>query len=309
MTRKSSAPWIHRNSRVIIGAIAILGVLETAILAIAELSGKASDICPNTGCKEVLESPYASVFGIPLPLLGLVAYGVVAILAFAPLSVNPDTQKKKRNQWERTTWSVLFAIATAMVVSSGYLMYIMVFTIGGWCPYCIASALFSLALFVLVIIGRSWDDLGQLSFVGIIVAMVTLTGVLGIYGNVNNATASDGRTGPPITQTSGEAELALARHLDKIDAKLYVSYTCPHCHEQQELFGKQAAAIIDPIECHPQGKNARPELCQEAGIRGVPAWEINGQLYSGVQPLDVLARISDYEGSQNFQYEFPYPRQ
>ncbi|NJK27429.1 MAG: hypothetical protein HC925_01060, partial [Coleofasciculaceae cyanobacterium SM2_3_26] len=85
MKRASSLPWIHRRSRPLIGAIALLGFVETAFLTGAEWLGSAADICPTTGCKDVLESPYASLFGLPLSLFGCLAYGTVALLALVPL--------------------------------------------------------------------------------------------------------------------------------------------------------------------------------------------------------------------------------
>jgi len=53
-------------------------------------------------------------------------------------------------------------------------------------------------------------------------------------------------------------------------------------------------------------ENAQPERCKAANIKGVPTWEIQGQFYSGVQPLERLADISGYQGSEAFKYEFPY---
>ncbi|HYW18094.1 MAG TPA: hypothetical protein VE956_02065 [Nodularia sp. (in: cyanobacteria)] len=55
-----------------------------------------------------------------------------------------------------------------------------------------------------------------------------------------------------ITTTSGEAEIALARHLANTGAKEYVAWWCPHCHEQKLLFRKEAYQIISDsikVEC------------------------------------------------------------
>jgi len=55
-----------------------------------------------------------------------------------------------------------------------------------------------------------------------------------------------------ITTTSGKAELALAKHLVNIGAKEYITWWCPHCHEQKLLFGKEAYQIINDsvkVEC------------------------------------------------------------
>lgn len=308
-SRRRSTPWIHRWSRPIIGAIALLGAINTAYLTITRLTNS-STVCPTSGCEQVLASPYATVFGQPLSLFGFLAYIGMAILALAPLAVKADEQKQLRAKLENWTWLLLFAGATAMLVFSGYLMNIMVtkFVVPlgakGICYYCIASALFALSLFVLTLLGRSWEDTGQLLFTGIIVAVVTIVGTLGVYAPINAPqTAQDtgvGEVGPPVTTVSSTAEIELARHLTKTGAKMYGAYYCSHCYDQKQLFGKEAAKEIPYIECIQGGRNAKPEQCQSAGITGFPTWEINGKKYAGTQSLEELARLSGYTGPTNF---------
>ncbi|HEY9838608.1 MAG TPA: vitamin K epoxide reductase family protein, partial [Vampirovibrionales bacterium] len=192
MRRRRSTPWIYRWSRYIIGAIAVLGLLETAFLTVVEFTGSAAAVCPTTGCQIVLESEYAKIFGLPLTLFGFLGYTTMAILAFAPLLLKEETQKDLKSQVDNTSWLLMFAIACTMLVFSLYLTYVMLFTLQALCPYCVASGVFSVLLFVLTLIGRDWPDRGQLFFTGIIVGMITLIGALGVYANVNNpgATAS-----------------------------------------------------------------------------------------------------------------------
>lgn len=301
MRHRHSTTWIHRWSRQLIAAIATLGALETAFLTVAELAGSAAAVCPTAGCKEVLSSPYATVFGLPLTLFGFIAYTILGIAAVAPLLVNSQTNKQLRSQLERGTWLLLFAGSTAMVVGSSYLMYVMTFTIEAFCPYCIASAFFSLSLFVLTAIGHVWEDVGQLLLTGLVVGMVTLVGSLGVYANVDSPTTAGGATPPLVTTTSGAAEIALARHLKQIGARKYSAYWCPHCHEQKQMFGKEAASLLNYIECAPDGQNSQTELCKASGIKGFPTWEIDGQFYPGMQSLAKLADLSGYRGPRNFQ--------
>ena len=306
MIRRRSTPWIHRWSRTVMGAIAAIGVVETAYLTIAKFT-TGSVICPTSGCDKVLNSPYATVFGtVPLSLLGCLAYLSIAILALAPKAVNPNTNKGLHSQLENKTWQALFIITAAMVIFSSYLMYLMAFEIKELCIYCISSAVLSLSLFVLVLVGREWEDIGQLVFTGIVVAMVSSIGALGLYNSVRSPAASVSTPGilaPPVTTTSGPAQLALARHLREIGAKEYGAYWCPHCHDQKMLFGKEAAALIDYVECDPKGQNSRAQMCQAAAanVKGFPTWEIKGQFYSGTQSLEKLADLSGYTGPRNFQ--------
>lgn len=314
MSRRRSTPWIHRWSRPIIGAIAGLGILDTAYLTLVEWGVIKEALCPTVGainCNAVLQSAYAKIFGIPLSLLGFFGYFGVLILALAPLLIKSEEQKALRSQLEQWTWLILFAGTTAMLFFSGYLFYLMAFEIKAFCLYCLGSTIFSIALFVLTLIGHAWEDLGQLFFTGIVVGMVALIGVLGVYANAakpptaQGGSSAGGEIGLPIKNISGPDEMALARHLKEIGSKEYGAYWCPHCHEQKELFGKEAAAELNYVECDPKGKNAQPEVCKAAGIKGYPTWEINGKQYAGVQTLNKLADLSGYKGSRNFKYSFP----
>lgn len=95
--------------------------------------------------------------------------------------------------------------------------------------------------------------------------MLVLVGTLGIYGNVNNPRAAT-QGDYAITTASGASEIALAQHLKKVGAKMYGAFTCFHCQNQKHLFGQEAASQFNYIECHPEGKNAQPDLCEAAKI-------------------------------------------
>jgi uncharacterized membrane protein len=301
--RRQESRWIHRRSRWLLAGISALGAVETAYLTITKLVG--GDACPTEGCDRVLNSPYATIFGLPLTLFGFLGYAIMFALATAPLWINPDQNKALRQKLETSTWPLMFALATAMVAFSGYLMVIMAFEIGAFCPFCVASALFALSMFVITLLGRRWDDLGQLAFIGVIVGMVTLTGVMAVYAPIRAGggapSTAQGQVGPPITTASGPAELALAQHLKDTGAAMYSAWWCPHCHDQKQAFGAEAVALLPNVECDPEGINAKPDLCRsKSGVTGFPTWEINGEFYPGAQPLRRLAELSGYTGPTNF---------
>ncbi len=105
---------------------------------------------------------------------------------------------------------------------------------------------------------------------------------------------------PVVTTTSTPSSISLAKHLKATGAVKYSAYWCPHCHDQNQLFGRKAAAQLKSVECAADGRNAQPELCQEKGISGFPSWEINGTIDSGVKTLDELADLSGYPGERDF---------
>ena len=326
--RRTKTSWLHRRSRPLIGAIAVLGATNTAYLTATRLSGSEA-ACPTDGCSKVLGSAYAEVFGQPLALFGLVAYIAMAIFALAPLALGSE-DKDRRMKVENTSWFLLFLGATAMMIFSWYLMYIMVakFVVpqgaAAICIYCIASAVFATLMFILTALGRTWEDVGQLLFAGFIIAVVTIIGSLGVYAHIDKPvagsyliTAADGSPAPgvlPITNTSEEAELALAKHLKETEAKMYGAYWCPHCRDQKSLFGVAAIPEIPYIECDPKGKAAETDLCQAELAKateqelaatgnkaGFPTWKIGDKYYPGQQSLTDLAQYSGYQGPSNFK--------
>lgn len=303
--RRQETLGIHRWSRWLIGMIALMGAFGTAYLTIVKFMG-GSAACPTAGCDRVLASDYAMIFGVPLTIFGCLGYLGMATMALSPLAINPDRQKELRRQVENITWPLLFMGATAMVVFSGYLMYLLAFELKALCIYCIASAIFAVSMFLLTIFGRSWEDAGQLMFRGLIIAVVTLVGTLAVYAPIHTPQAADsnipGEAGPPISTTSEAAELALAQHLAETGAKMYGAWWCPHCHDQKQLFGLPAAKNIPYIECDAAGQNPQDGLCRSVPeVNSYPTWEIDGQFYRGTQSLETLATLSGYTGQSDFK--------
>lgn len=325
MSRKRSKPWLHRFSRPLIGAIATVGAINTAYLTYLRFT---SSSCPTQTCA-VLESRYATVFGQPLSLFGLLAYLGMIGFALVPLLINPETQKSLRKNLEEKTWLLLFAGATAMLVFSLYLMNIMFseFVFGGkalgWggvCPFCLFSAILATAMFVLVLLGREWDERGPLFSIGAVMTLITLVGSLGIYAQTDIAEGAgqvvdgQGKVAFTYNTTSGEAEMQLAKHLKDTGAKMYAAYWCPHCCEQKLMFGKEAVNQELPYtECDPKGKDPQADVCQQEFAAaekqtgqqaGFPTWKVNDKYLVGPQELKTLAAASNYQGPQDFKNAF-----
>lgn len=313
--RRKQVPWIHQYSRLLIGSIAILGALNTAYLTWVKLSH--NGVCGTEGCEIVLTSPYANVGDFPLTGLGLMSYLAVAALAFAPTLIDPKTNKSGYNQLNNLTWLGLLLAGVGMTVFSGYLMWLLAFVIKAVCPFCIASAIFSVAILVLTLVGRDWDDLGQVIFsviaaglAALVVSLVFYTGATSSEINSLSPTTSPQQgVGWEIKSTSGAAEIQLAEHLTQVGAKMYGAYWCPHCHEQKQLFGKQAWEKVTYVECAADAiKNPQPEVCTQAGIKGFPTWSIDGKLDAGMKKLAKLAELTRYKGGTTFKYDRLFSR-
>ena len=291
-------------ARIAMAVLATVGVIDTGSITLKRWGVLGNLSCPMgaDGCDKVLNSAWGTLFGsVPLSLLGLLAYGSVLLLALLPLL--PGLQENKADLSRRTWWG-LFSASLGMAVFSGVLLGLMVLKIQAFCFFCVLSAVLSLLLFVLSVVGGGWDDLGQLVFRGILLALAVLMGGL-IWASVVDpdrpevAVTGQG-VAPLVTGTSTPAALDLADHLTASGAVMYSAYWCPHCHEQKELFGKQASDQLQVVECAPDGRNNQADLCRSKGLTGFPSWDINGEIDSGVKPLSELADLSGYQGNRDF---------
>ncbi|WNZ28051.1 vitamin K epoxide reductase family protein (plasmid) [Leptolyngbya sp. NK1-12] len=309
MPRQRPTPWIHRWSRPIMAGVATVGAVVTAYMTYTKLTGSKT-ACPIEGCNIVLSSPYANAFGLPLALFGLLAYLAMIGFAVAPMLINASEKKLLREEVERWTGFFLFWGGTAMAVFSAYLMLLLAFVIKAVCIYCLISAICSATLFVLSIVGRTWEDVSELIFGGLISFTIMGVGSMGLFAMSNpqfvQAKNSTGAVGEfSVATTSGESEIALAKHLKDTGAKFYGAFWCPHCQKQKETFGREAMEFVPYIECSEPDRRSQTVTCQVAKIEGYPTWEINGQRSTGEKSLAELADLSGYQGPRDFKNPLP----
>ena len=283
--------------------LATVGLIDTGSITLKRWGLLGDLICPMgaDGCDKVLNSAWGTVAdGIPLSFVGVLAYGAVLLMALLPLL--PGLSENKAELSRRTWWG-LFSVSLGMAVFSGVLLGLMVFKIQAFCFFCVLSGVLSLLLLILSVVGGGWDDPGQLIFRGILLALAVLLGGL-IWASVVDPDRAELPTGegvaPLVTTESSPATLALAEHLTGSGAVMYSAYWCPHCHEQKELFGKEASDKLKVVECAADGQNNQADLCRSKGLQGFPSWEINGSIESGVASLETLAERSGYKGDNNF---------
>ncbi len=295
-------------ARILIGILATVGVIDTGSITIHRWGWINSLSCPGSvqGCDKVLNSAWGTIFdingyAIPLSLIGFLSYLTILLLAIIPFLQLLD---EKKIDFSRQGWWGLFLISTGMSIFSFLLMGIMIIKIEAFCFFCILSAVISSLILILSITGGGWEERRELVFRGILIAIIVLLGGLIWSASVdpNKAEAPSISQGmPPIVQSkSSSASIELAKYLTKNNITLYNAYWCPHCHDQKEMFGKEAVSYLQLIECAEDGKNSKTKLCKSKGISGFPSWEINGEIYSGTQSLNQLADLSGYQGSRDF---------
>lgn len=139
-----------------------------------------------------------------------------------------------------------------MIIFSSYLMYIMVFEIKFFCFYCISLVICFLFLFILVLIGCNWEDIGQLIFIVIIVGMIIIVGIFVVYVLIYSFVVEKlGVFGVMIIFIL--IKVVLVEYLIKVGVKMYGVYWCSYCQDQKQLFGKEVVSKFNYIECDFKG--------------------------------------------------------
>ena len=295
-------------ARVAIAVLSTVGVIDTGSITLNKWELIGSLNCPGGigGCDKVLNSPWGTFFqtnnfSIPLSLIGLISYFLILLMAIFPLI---PILKNQSNNISRLTWWGSFYISTSTFIFSLILISIMIFKIEAFCFFCLLSCLISLSLLLLNLFGGSWEDYGKLLFRGFVVSVTVLLAGLIWSSSVDPSSQeiSNNIQGmpPAVIAISSPEKIKLAEHLTKEGAVMYNAYWCPHCHDQKEMFGKEAAEKLKLVECAKDGFNNQRELCEAKGITGFPTWEINGSLDSGVKSLKELAELSNYKNTKDF---------
>lgn len=138
---RSPRPGRGGSLGLVILILALVGGAISGYLAYVHYRGVSALCLPGMECDEVLSSAYAQFAGVPLSLLGLGMYVVLAVLGFL--------------LWwgsgERRQWFALaaYAVALSATLFSLYLYYLEIFEIEAFCTWCVASSLVVFALMVL----------------------------------------------------------------------------------------------------------------------------------------------------------------
>jgi len=294
--------------KIIIAILSTVGLVDTGSITLKNWGLFTSLSCPGiqNGCETVLNSPWGTLFennqiNIPLSSAGFITYLSILILTIL-LSLNLISPKEKLNKF---VWWLIFLISCASATFSFLLINIMFFKIKAYCFFCILSAILSFSIFIISMIGANFESREPMIIRGFIVALTVILGGLIWSTNVDPSRAIDvsspsEKVSPVITTSSSTQKVKFAKYLRANDIAMYTAYWCPHCHDQKQLFGKEAVKQLNVIECAQDGKDNQYELCREKEIDGFPSWEINGEIYSGVRDLNDLAIMTKYQGDTNF---------
>lgn len=132
-------PWV-----LLVGGA--IGVLAAGILVIEKFellsnpnAALSCDLNPIVACGSVINTPQASAFGFPNPLIGMMGFSVVATIGAAMLA---------GATFKRWFWLGLQAGAIFGIGFVTWLQYQSIFQIGALCPYCMVVWAVTIPIFV-----------------------------------------------------------------------------------------------------------------------------------------------------------------
>lgn len=129
-----SDTFLRRAALVISG----IGLLVALYLVFIKYFPTSTFCVGAGGCEVVNTSVYSEIAGVPIAVLGALAYAFVLVVLIL------ESRNELLEQWGPL---VVFGVALAGTIYSAYLTYIEVAVLHAICPYCVTSAVAMLLLF------------------------------------------------------------------------------------------------------------------------------------------------------------------
>jgi len=130
--------------RMLVGLLALLGLLVAAHLSLYELMVSGNISCPfGGGCGEVNRSAYVDVFGLPIAVIGVFGYSLILAIVLARLT--------RRRLWGGLAGVILVGVSGSGFLVSMYLTFLELFMIRAFCSWCLVSTLLMTGILALAI--------------------------------------------------------------------------------------------------------------------------------------------------------------
>jgi uncharacterized membrane protein len=129
ITLRQTLPWILLVGGVIGALCAGILMVEKIHLLTNPNAKLGCDLNPIVACGSVINTPQASAFGFPNPLIGLAGFAAVAVIGAGLLA---------GARFKRWFWLGLQAGVTFGICFIAWLQFQSIYSIGALCPFCMA---------------------------------------------------------------------------------------------------------------------------------------------------------------------------
>jgi uncharacterized membrane protein/protein-disulfide isomerase len=210
------------------------------------------DVNATVSCTEAYLSPYGSLFGIPVALLGMIFFAaVLALVAAGGRAASPARESVP---------GYVFALSTIGLAFILYMAWASFFVLGAFCILCVISYVAVIALFIIsggatsfpmtTLPGRAARDSRTLftSPVGLVLLLLLVTGAGSMIGLFPRETASaqTAQDLPPLTEQQRQqltawwdvqprVELGIEATAPVLIVK-FSDYMCPGCRMAHDAY-------------------------------------------------------------------------
>lgn len=130
-------------NRMVVAVLALVGMLISTYMLLYHMGLIGTIACGTGGCQTVQNSPWANFLGIPVPLIGLLGYGLLFVTALLGT--------RGGGLEDRRVAAILVLGGLIGLGFSLYLTYLEMYVINAWCRWCIGSAIVATLLFAATI--------------------------------------------------------------------------------------------------------------------------------------------------------------
>ena len=128
---------------IVAAIVALAGLADATYLSVQAFTGETLSCGGSPDCFKVLGSSYSKVRGIPVALLGALAY--FCVFALATFAASGYARAR----------TLLIPIIVAMFLATLWFLYVQAFVLHAYCRYCLFSAAITFLLSGLVIAAPS----------------------------------------------------------------------------------------------------------------------------------------------------------
>ncbi len=280
--------------QVLRGVLPAAGLYAAGVLTLAYWRGFSVPCGESAGCELVAKSAIAAPGGIPIALVGVVAYLFLLVCGFVSFGASRSS---------RIFQSLGYAVAAVgAVVSVGLTLY-SVRVIGATCRWCLASTMVFCLTLIVYAISASWDGAAsRLLRTGarLLIVCVTLLTVEAIFFTENAIEYAAPIVNTRVLTVMAKEDLTPKRSPVLGDAKadytvvFFGDLQCRTCKEALPLIAKEIQATPHtrlvyryfPLRIHDYAKEAA--IAAEGAKKTVGFWPFVWKLYSDPHYLNEI---------------------
>jgi len=286
-------------------ALSLLGMFDALYLLYTYTSPSRPMVCIGTGCDAVRASAYSTLWGVSMPVFGVLGYALLAIIIIAESLFSARLARLARYAFlGMTGFGFVFSL---------YLEYLQGFVIHAFCAWCVTSfvvmtALFALAILEMVRGAPEPEPAAQLMRVRNLFAVCVFGLLIGVPSFYLLARHGELPPAPPQASPASLAErlvrpgsYAAGNPQAPLTVVEFGDFECPVCgrgeaaaREIRTRYAGQIHFVFRqfPLErIHPFAEKAS-EASECAGAQG-KFWEMVDQIYSRQDDLSIAGLEHD----------------